>query len=512
MAKKQDDSISVAELFRGLSERLKLQAERPNIYGYMPHDKQIQFHSASRRHRLYIGGNRSGKTTGGIAEDIMWLTGRHPYRKVPQGGVRGRIVGVDFIQGVEKILKPEMMRWVPVSDLRGNSWSDAYDVQERTLHFENGSFVEFMSYDQDVDKFAGTSRHFVHFDEEPPEDIYHECMTRLIDTAGSWWMTLTPVMGMEWMYDTVYLPGINDPESNISVIEVDMTENPYLDPNEIREYIKNLPEDDVDARQHGKFVRRGGVVYKSFDKGIHVVPSLEEVPTSWELYASLDHGYNNPTAWLYHGVDSDGNVITFAEHYESEMIVSEHAEQIKLINKSIGRNPGIYVGDPAIAQRQAVTGTSIQTEYAQNGIFITLGNNDVLSGINKVNTYLSHDIKNGKKPRWVITENCVNLIREIQKYRWKTWASKKSERSNNKFDVPHKKDDHAVDSARYFFTLMPDLTPIKPIDPPPPSNLGFPEGRDIHVPRYDKNSKSGQTKIDGDWFIQGADEYMGGEW
>lgn len=506
---RNDEGISVAELFRGLSERLKLQAERPNIHGYVPHDKQIQFHSASRRNRLYIGGNRSGKTTGGIAEDIFWLTGRHPYRKVPQGGVRGRIVGVDFIQGVEKILKPEMMRWVPVSDLRGNSWSDAYDVQERTLHFENGSFVEFMSYDQDVDKFAGTSRHFVHFDEEPPEDIYHECMTRLIDTAGSWWMTLTPVMGMEWMYDDVYLPGLTN-DSNISVIEVDMTENPYLDQNEIQEYVKNLPEDDADARIHGKFVRRGGVVYKAFEKKIHVVRSLEEVPTSWELYASLDHGYNNPTAWLYHGVDSDGNVCTFAEHYESEMIVSEHAEQLKLINKSIGRDPGIYVGDPAIAQRQAVTGTSIQTEYAQNGIYITLGNNDVLAGINKINSYLSH--APGRPPRWVITENCTNLIREIQKYRWKTWSSKKSERSNNKFDVPHKKDDHACDSARYLFSLMPDLTPIRRVDAVPLPAVEFPEGRDITVPRFDKNSKSGNGKMDGEWFVQGADQYMGGEW
>lgn len=499
------------EMLRGLAERVKVQAERPNIHGYVPHDKQIQFHSASRRHRLYIGGNRSGKTTGGIAEDLFWLTGRHPYKRVPQGGVRGRIVGVDFINGIEKILKPEMMRWCPISDLRGNSWADAYDTQERTLHFENGSFVEFMSYDQDVDKFAGTSRHFIHFDEEPPQDIYIECMTRLIDTKGSWWMTLTPVMGMEWMFDDIYMPGKNSNDSNISVIEVDMTENPYLDQQEIKEYLKLIPEEDIDARQHGKFVRRGGVIYKAFDRKIHVVPSLDEVPSSWELYASLDHGYNNPTAWLWHGVDSDGNVVTFAEHYESEMIVSEHAEQVKLINKSIGREPGIYIGDPAIAQRQAVTGTSIQSEYALHGIYVTLGSNEVLAGINKINSYLSYNKE--RPPRWVVTENCVNLIREIQKYRWKTWANKKSERQNNKFDIPHKKDDHACDSLRYLFTLMPDLTPIR-MAPQEPAKLPIlgPDGRDPFVPRFDRNSKSGRTKMDGDWFIQGADEYMGGEW
>lgn len=500
-------------MIRGLAEKVKVQAERPNMHGYKPHDKQIIFHSSDKRHRLYIGGNRSGKTTGGILEDLMWLTGKHPYRKIPQGGVRGRIVGVDFTEGIEMILKPEMMRWCPVSELRGNSWADAWDSQTRTLHFQNGSFVEFMSYEQDVAKFAGTSRHFIHFDEEPPQDIYIECLTRLIDTKGSWWMTLTPVMGMEWMFDEVYTPGKTDMESDIAVIEVDMTENPYLDQEEIAKYTKLIPEDDVDARKHGKFVRRGGVIYKAFDKNIHIVPSLEDVPDSWELYASLDHGYNNPTAWLWSGVDLDGNVITFAEHYESEMIVESHAEQVKLINKSIGRDPGTFVGDPAIAQRQAVTGTSIQAEYALHGVNIILGNNDVIAGINKINSYLSYDLKKDIPPRWVITENCTNLIREIQKYRWKTWASKKTERQNNKFDIPHKKDDHACDSARYLFSLMPDLTPIKQSEPPGSKlpNLG-PDGVDPFKPRFDKLSGNHNTRMDGDWFIQGADEHMGGEW
>lgn len=505
---RKEEVLDLDEFNRALHEKIKLQAERPNIYGYKPHDKQVMFHSASRRHRLYIGGNRSGKTTGGIAEDLFWLTGKHPYRRVPDGGVRGRIVGVDFINGIEKILKPEMMRWCPVSVLRGNSWADAYDNQERTLHFENGSFVEFMSYDQDVDKFAGTSRHFIHFDEEPPQDIYIECMTRLIDTAGSWWMTLTPVMGMEWMFDDVYTPGKNDPESNIAVIEVDMTENPYLNAVEILNYLELIPEEDKDARKAGKFVRRGGVIYKDFDPKVHVIEPLEEIPPSWEIYASMDHGFNNPTSWHWHGVNGDGDVVTFAEHYESEMIVEDHAAQVKLINATIGRDPGMYIGDPAIAQRNSITGASVQQEYGLHGIHISLASNEVLNGINKVATYLKHDLATGRKPRWYITRNCEFLLKEIPKYRWKTWSNKKSERSNNKFDVPHKKDDHAMDDIRYFFTIMPDLTPLKPR-----SSYEVPtieQARNPYKEKFDRNLKI--QKVSGDWFTQSTDEHMGGEW
>ncbi|SRR6266498_506676 len=504
----KNDNFSFNEAVRDLSEKVRLQATRPNIYGYKPHDKQVAFHAADGRNRLYIGGNRSGKTTAGIADDIWWCMGKHPYRQVPDGGVRGRIVGVDFTYGVEKILKPEFMRWCPVSLLRGGTWSDAYDSQERTLHFENGSFVEFMSYDQDVDKFAGTSRHFIHFDEEPPQDIFIECRARLVDTKGSWWMTLTPVQGMIWMFDEIYTRG-NDPSSNISVIEVDTFENPYLDDVEINEFLKDIPEEDRDARLHGKFVRRGGVIYKQFKRQIHVIDPLDKIPDNWEVYNSMDHGFNNPTAWLWHAVDPDGNVITFAEHYEREMIIEDHAKQVKMINGSIGHEIQLSICDPACSQRNAQTGTSVMAEYSLHGVYMTPGNNDVISGINKINAYLSYNtkLKPPRLPRWHITSNCVNLLAELPKYRWKTWSNKKSERENNPYDVPHKKDDHACDAARYFFTIMPDLTPVKQEElwkPPEVTVL------DPRQPVYDKKLQT--TPPQGDWFTQEPDQYIGGFW
>lgn len=511
MAKKiKDDDISLGDFARELSEKVRLQAIRPNIYGYAPHHKQMIFHQHERRHRLYIGGNRSGKTTGGIAEDVMWLRGQHPYRPTPEPPIRGRIVGVDFINGVEKILKPEFMRWCPISELRGGSWYSAYDANERVVNFENGSTVEFMSYDQDVDKFAGTSRHFVHFDEEPPEDIFIECRARLVDTGGSWWMTLTPIEGMEWMYDTIYLTGMTDPTSNIGVIEVDMHENPYLDEAEIKDFLESLSEDDKDARVKGKFIRRGGLIYKSFSRDQHVIPPLKSIPKHGDLYTSMDHGFNNPTAWLWFWVDGDGNVIVFDEHYESEMTIDLHADIVKYKEVDHGRTPLIRVGDPAIAQRNAVTGDSVQAQYAQHGLYIQLANNEVLAGINKVNSYLTRRRQDGR-PRLLITENCTNLINEKIRYRWKTWANKKSERQNNKYDIPHKKDDHACDAVRYFFTLMPDLTPFKyeemkqelpKIGPDPVDPYGY---------RIDQNLLK-QPEIQSEWHIQAYDEYMGAEW
>lgn len=441
-----------------LASQIKKSVSAPNALSYRPHKKQVQFHNLDSVGRLYIGGNRSGKSVGGIVEDVWWLTHRHPYQPTPEGPTRGRIVTVDVMQGIEKIIIPMLKQWLPMSELKNGSWEDSWSAGTRTLTLENDSFVELMTYEQDLASFAGTSRHFIHFDEEPPQDIFTECLMRLIDTAGHWWMTMTPVEGMSWIYDTIYLPGKTQ-SRELAVVEVDTLENPYLDKQAIEDVMKFADDETREARLHGKFVQIGGRVYKKFDPEIHVIPAGWRPPAGWEIYESMDHGFNNPTAWLWHAVSPDGEIVTFSEHYEAERTVEYHAAKVHERRAAYKIHPVLSVGDPATAQRQGVTGTSIAVEYAQRGIHIVPGNNDVLVGVAKVSSYL--EPRADRPPRWRITEDCVNLIYEMQRLRWKTWASKKMANRNNKYDAIHKKDDHACDSARYFFTFMPDLTPVR---------------------------------------------------
>lgn len=461
---RRNPNLSMADMLLTVAEELRFGSHTPNMNAYVPHPKQELFHKATEKKRLYIGGNRSGKTTGGIIEDLWWLTHRHPYRKIPDRPIAGRIVCVDFLNGIEKIIKPQLKQWVPNSELRGGSWDSAYDAAVRTLNFQNGSFVELMSYDQDLDKFAGVPRDFVHYDEEPPEDIYKECSARLVDRGGSSWFTLTPVEGMEWIFDQLYEPGLAK-APGISVVEVDMTENPHLSAESVSEYLSGLDADELAIRGSGKFIIRGGLVYKAFNTEIHLIDPIDPSMfkgMNYKKYFSLDHGFNNPTSCHWHAVDADNQVITYDEHYAAGMIIDDHAKIIMEKEKRHGYKPHIRVCDPALAQRNGVTGTSIQTEYALRGIGMVLGNNDVATGVAKVNEYLTTLGPHGK-PLWLITKNNVNLIREIAKLRWKTWANHKQTSTNNPYEQIHKKDDHACDECRYFFTLMPRLAPVKPM-------------------------------------------------
>lgn len=462
MARKRQEVTSLGDVLKEVVTGLQSSVHTPNILAYKPHAKQERFHKSQKKIRLYIGGNRSGKTTGGITEDIWWLTRKHPYYELPSWDLRGRIISVDFLNGITNIIIPQLSQWLPASELINGSWEDSYHKAEKTLTLANGSSVELMSYDQDLDKFAGTSRDFIHYDEEPPQNIYTECQARLIDRKGRSWLTMTPVEGMTWVFDVLYEPGINSDHRLIDVIEVGMEENPYLDRTEISDYLDSLNEDEREARGKGKFVQMGGLVYKKFRPEIHIIDPVDPKRFSspnFKQYMSLDHGYNNPTAVHWHAVDKNNHAITFDEHYEREQTVDYHSMVINERNNLHKRVPDINVADPAIAQRQGVTGTSIQTEYAIRGIGFALGNNDVLTGVTKVNQYL--DFNEFKRPQWHITANCGNLIREIAKLRWKTWANKKQQYQNNPYEQIHKKDDHACDSCRYFFTLMPDLSPME---------------------------------------------------
>jgi hypothetical protein len=163
---------------------------------------------------------------------------------------------------------------------------------------------------------------------------------------------------------------------------------------------------------------------------------------------------------LGHAVSPDDDVITFSEHYASEMTVAEHAAVFHTRCATLGRVPDIICGDPAMHQRSAITGTSIIQEYADHGVFISTDGipRDVATGVNKMVQYLRLDGDNNTK--WKITEDCDALINEMLRLRWKTWANRKMQYENNKHEQIHKKDDHACDSARYFMTLLPDLTPL----------------------------------------------------
>lgn len=67
----------------------------------------------------------------------------------------------------------------------------------RIRHKSGGvSLLGFKAYDQGRKKFQGTAKHGVWLDEEPPSEVYDECMMRLMTTSGLMLCTFTPLEGL----------------------------------------------------------------------------------------------------------------------------------------------------------------------------------------------------------------------------------------------------------------------------------------------------------------------------
>ncbi len=419
--------------------------------GEVRHEKQLAFHKCSKRNRWVFGGNRSGKTECGAVESVYFARGIHPYRQNRQN-VCGWVVSLSMqVQrdvAQKKILRYLRRDWIEdIVMLSGRKDAPEHGVIDfiRVKNALGGSSViGFKSCDQGREKFQGASLDFVWFDEEPPQDIYQECRMRVFDKKGDIFGTMTPLKGLTFVYNEIFLNRRNDPEIWHEFME--WKDNPYLDGEEIALLEKSMDERELQARRYGKFVSESaGLVYPEFDESVHVVDPFD-VPKEWQDNISIDPGLNNPLSAHWYAVDFDGNVYVLAEHYEAGRDIDYHAEAIKAISSKLswhgdGKGRVCALIDSAAKQRTLGSLKSVVELFYERDILVNPNvEKDLFTGIARVKSYL---VRGNGLPNLYIFKNCVNLIREIKGYYW------------GNGDTPRKTDDHSLDELRYYLMSKP---------------------------------------------------------
>ena len=407
------------------------------------HKKQVEFHKCNKKNRWVFGGNRSGKTECGAVETVYLARGNHPYKenKPISCWVVSLSKQVQRDVAQEKILHYLRKDWIEKivmsSGKQDSAESGVIDFILVKNVFGSLSKIGFKSCDQGREKFQGSSLDFVWFDEEPPYDIYQECRMRVFDKKGMIFGTMTPLKGLTWVYNEIYLNEKNDDE--VWYTEMEWADNPFLDEQEIIAMTSSLSQDELESRRYGKFKQCGGLVYSEFNEQIHVIEPFD-IPKEWQDNISIDPGLNNPLSAHWYCEDFDGNVYVVAEHYAQGKDVYYHANKIKEICQKLDWH--YYNGkisaliDSAAMQRTLASSKSVVDLFYENDILVNPKvNKDMFSGINTVKRYL----KDGEgKAHLFIFKNCTNLIREIKSYWW----------GDN--DLPIKRDDHCLDEMRYY--------------------------------------------------------------
>lgn len=181
---------------------------RRELYG-----RHLEFfrEGAHYRERCFMAGNRVGKTEGaGGYETALHLTGDYPdwwegkrfdrpvkawaagdTNETTRDILQYKLLGAPGEEGTGLIPKSAIVRTTPRSGVP-NAVLDIY-----VRHVTGGlSVVTLKSYEQGRKKFQGTEIDAVWLDEEPPMDVYNECVTRTMTTGGIVYLTFTPLSGM----------------------------------------------------------------------------------------------------------------------------------------------------------------------------------------------------------------------------------------------------------------------------------------------------------------------------
>lgn len=440
----------VAEELRVLEDAFR----RNPLLGYRPHEKQRVFHAPPwPPSRLFLGGNRSGKSTCTMVDTIIQcidaeLVPDHlkAYKRW-SAPFYGRVVTPDLTNTMEGVVLQKFREWCPREQLKGGNFDRAWDKVQRVLRFKNGSWVQFFSNDQDLDKFGGAALHRMVYDEEPRADIRRECLMRLIDYGGEELYGCTPLHGMNWIYDEFYAPWEKGhfTDEDVRLVVVDMDDNPHLDPRAKEWVLSGLTKEERASRKSGKFMAFAGLVYPEFSKTRHVIPERDELPEGVEIFAGIDPGIRHLCAVMFAYLDPDDVMVVFDEIAMQDSTISDVCMEIGNRVERWGRRPNWYVIDPAARNRNNQTGRQDQQEFADHGIYTFPGQNAERPGINRVRERL-------EAGRLLVTANCTTLREEFKKYHWQRDSSRSE---NAPPEKPVDKDNHCLDALRYIVMARP---------------------------------------------------------
>ena len=404
------------------------------------HKKQIEFHANTSRNRWVFGGNRTGKTECGAVEAVLWATRR---------AVEGWVVSLSR-QMSRDITQAKILKYLCKSQIseivmhQGRKGSPEYGVIDFII-LNNGSKIVFKSCEQGREKFQGTGLDFVWFDEEPPEDIYEECLIRTLDKEGSCvWATMTPLKGKTWVYERIYLQvgiasSVSPPRNDIWCMFMSWEDNPYLLPAEVKKMQAALSADALESRKYGRFMEGTGLVFNEFCADSNVIDPFT-IPNGWYTCVSIDPGYTSPTAALWIAVDPDENIFVVADYSVAEKQVPHHAREIIRISEKLRfENPQVIIDSNATA-RTLGNPESVAQQFGNAGLKVdTKVEKAVIDGIMKIKGLLKN--VDGIRKLFIF-RNCVHLIKEIKDYWW----------GDNERPVKH--DDHCIDALRYFVSTV----------------------------------------------------------
>jgi phage terminase large subunit-like protein len=283
-------------------------------------------------------GNQLGKTYSGAAEIAYHLTGQYPAWW--DGRIWGRPVnwwaaGKDSISVRDSVatllLGPPGDRgtgFIPLASIVDISPSRGVSdgVDAVTVRHESGgtSRLVFKTYDQGRERWQAATLDGVWFDEEPPQEIYMEGLTRTNATGGMVFMTFTPLLGMSEVvrrFLTETSPDRHDTNMTIEDAE-------HIPQDERDRIIASYSPHEREARTKGVPILGSGRIFPVEESLISI--AAFPIPKFWPQIGAMDFGWDHPFAAVKLAYDTEADCIYVTQSFRArEQTPLDHARSLR---------------------------------------------------------------------------------------------------------------------------------------------------------------------------------------
>jgi hypothetical protein len=246
----------------------------------------------------------------------------------------------------------------------------------------------------------------VWFDEEPPEDVYFEGITRTNATKGKIAVTFTPLKGMSSVVARYLLEESND--RSVTTMTIEDAEH-YTD-EERQQIIDSYPAHEREARTKGVPSLGSGRIFPVPEEDIVIDPI--EIPSIWPQINGVDFGWDHPFAATRCAWDRDNDVFYIINEYrqrEASPII--HAASIKPWGEWI---PVSWPHDGL--QHDKGSGEQLSKQYADQGLNMLHERATFDDGTNGVEAGVSDMLQRMQTGRFKVFNTCGGWLEEFRLY------------------------------------------------------------------------------------------------
>ena len=303
------------------------------------------------------------------------------------------------------------------------------NAKDKVIELSNGSTVRMGSVNQ-VDSCVGRSYDLIIFDEAAladGRDAFNVALRPTLDKDNSKAIFISTPRGRNNWFAEFFDRGFNDEFAEWCSIRATYRDNPRMSEFDIAEARKSMSEAEFRQEYEADFNTYEGQIW-NFNHETCIANNEALDTSNMDVFAGLDVGYRDPTAFCVIGYDWDEEQYYVLDEYlDAEKTTEQHAGEIQILMEKWDID-FIYIDSAAQ-----------QTRYdfaLQYDISTSNAKKSVLDGIAHVAAIVDND-------KLFVDQRCAETLSCLDQYQWDPNPNLAKEKPK------HNRASHMADALRY---------------------------------------------------------------